>query len=103
MACQAVHRSTPGIQTGESRAAKAECANLTTVPLAGPYQFFFNSEISQRLLKANSNSVPCFLQLRRICSMSSHFSLVGGGELADHKSPGTPEMNSHVSVSLSQD
>ena len=35
MALQAVHRSAPGIPNGEPRAAEAERANLTAVPLSG--------------------------------------------------------------------
>ena len=46
IAWQAVHRSAPGIQTGEPRAAKAECANLTAVPLGQPPQHTFKHNFS---------------------------------------------------------
>ena len=36
MAQQAVHGSAPRIQTGKPRVSKAECVNLTTVPLGRP-------------------------------------------------------------------
>ena len=41
MAWQAVCRSAPRIWTGEPQATKAECANLTTVPLGWPSKVIF--------------------------------------------------------------
>ena len=42
MTWQTVHRSAPGIPTGEPGAAQAECANLTTAPLGrSPSDTFF--------------------------------------------------------------
>ena len=41
MACQVVHRSAPSIQTGEPRAAEAECATLTAAPPGRPLSLPF--------------------------------------------------------------
>ena len=43
MACQAVHRSTPRIQSSETRATEVERENLTAAPPASPFiQFYTN-------------------------------------------------------------
>ena len=36
-----VHRSAPGIQTGEPQAAEVECANLTAAPQGQPLKSLF--------------------------------------------------------------
>ena len=59
MAWQAVHRSTPRIQTSASQAAEEEGANLTAGPLGWPLILFF---ISQKCLKTTM-AVTCNLVL----------------------------------------
>ena len=44
MACQAVRRATPGIQTSEPRATEAEHANLTAVPPGQPQGQFLTRQ-----------------------------------------------------------
>ena len=49
MARQVAHRSAPGIQTGEPWAAKANCVNLTAVPLGWPpVGCFFNMKVNRK-------------------------------------------------------
>ena len=45
MACYAVRRSAPRIQTSKPRAAEAERANLTAAPLGWPLFFFLRDQM----------------------------------------------------------